>query len=199
MKVCSLLFKKGSISSRNSPLFPILGNPCFTPGHQEVQFKQLMSTGCTQASHFLKQKKWPILQELINPTGTFQLKFWNAIQITHFFRSLPPPHKFDQPLTTLEEICSTEGTLPHTLSCMYNLLITPPDTYSLKQITDWERDLNYTFSSQQKQRIIQFTYKSSICTRTQETNFKILTRWYRTPEKLSKIFPTSSDRCWRCH
>lgn len=54
------------------------------------------------------------------------------------------------------------------------------------------------FSITQQQHILRFTYKSSICAKTQETNFKILTRWYRTPVKLQKIFPGTSDQCWRC-
>lgn len=80
---------------------------------------------------------------------------------------------------------------------MYNLLITPSDPH-LSCIADWERDLNRTFSPQQKQCILHFTYKPSICTKMKENNFKILTRWYKTPARLSKIFPASSDRCWRC-
>lgn len=49
-----------------------------------------------------------------------------------------------------------------------------------------------------KQRIINFAIKSSLCTKSQETNFKILTRWYLTPTRLHKCFPNTLDRCWRC-
>lgn len=149
-RVCPLLLKKGSLSSETSPISPILGNSLFTPGYKEEPFKHLLHSEYEQASHFLIQGKWPSL--LMDPEGPFRLKFWNALQLSHFLRTLPPSSNFDQPLTTLEEICATEGTLPHMLSSMYNLLITPSDPH-LSFIADWERDLNRTFSPQQKQRM----------------------------------------------
>lgn len=42
--------------------------------------------------------------------------------------------------------------------------------------------------------ILQFTHKSSICMRIQETNFKM--RWY--PSQLQEFFPSTSDLCCRC-
>lgn len=32
----------------------------------------------------------------------------------------------------------------------------------------------------------------------QETNYKLVTRWYNTPVKLQKFFPSCSGRFWRC-
>lgn len=39
----SLAKPQASLSSPMSPLFPILGNPCFTPGYQDEPFKNLMA------------------------------------------------------------------------------------------------------------------------------------------------------------
>lgn len=62
----------------------------------------------------------------------------------------------------------------------------------------WERELNLTFSDNQRHHILRFTHKSLIYTKIQETNYKLLTRWYRTPVLLHKFFPATSDICWRC-
>lgn len=33
----------------------------------------------------------------------------------------------------------------------------------------------------------------------QKRNFKLLLRWYRTPENLHSIFLSQSESCWHCH
>lgn len=42
-----------------------------------------------------------------------------------------------------------------------------------------------------------------MCTQDQEREgelgYKILLRWYHTPEELNKYFPETSNRWWRCH
>lgn len=48
------------------------------------------------------------------------------------------------------------------------------------------------------QRKLFFADKSSLCSRYQETTYKIVSRWYRTPSILTKWFLKQSDRCWRC-
>lgn len=84
------------------------------------------------------------------------------------------------------------------MSLAYQLLNIPPDNFQLPTLEAWERDLQCTLTSKQKQNILHFTFKSSICTKTQETNYKLLTRWYNTPAKFQKFFPSSSGLCWRC-
>lgn len=65
-------------------------------------------------------------------------------------------------------------------------------------ISHWEKDFQLIFSSYQIERILAMTLQSSMSTRLQETNYKIPSRWYKTPEVLHKIYPESSPFLWRC-
>lgn len=38
----------------------------------------------------------------------------------------------------------------------------------------------------------------STCMAIKENTIKMMTRWYITPKKLSKINNSLSDRCWKC-
>lgn len=129
-RVCFQLISQAHISSHNSPLYPILGNPSFTPGLQDVVFRSLGGTGLYQASHFSTGGRWHTITELSDPAGPFQHDFLRSRQLSHFLHSLKPPATNDQPLTTLEELCNTSGTITHTLSLTYNLLNTPQADFS---------------------------------------------------------------------
>lgn len=85
-------------------------------------------------------------------------------------------------LSTLEELCTHS---------------TPPADF-LPPGLKWERDLDHQFNITTRNRILRFTHKFSICAKTQETNYKIISRWYRTLVVLRKLFPTTSELCWRC-
>lgn len=187
-----------SLTTRNSPLFPILGHPSFSPGLHPSEYSTLRDSGCDHAAKFVSRGKWPSIVDLTEAAGPFQLPFWEAAQIHHFLHSIPNPQDFSRQLTTFEDLCSETGPISHMLSQTYTLLNTPPEQPQLHCISSWEADLDLTFSTAQKQRIIHFALKSSLCTKTQEMNFKLLTRWYLTPSRLHKCFPSSSDRCWRC-
>lgn len=198
ISLCAHLFSRNSLSHVNSSLRPILGNPRFMPGMTDLKFHTLKELGFHQASHFSTAGHWRTLTELSDSTGQYKLDFFRALQLHHFLNTMNPPNTTDMPLTTLEEICTETGTILHTLSLMYKLLITPTEDCQNPYIDKWEEDLNCQFTETQKQHILTFTHKSSICAKIQETNYKILTRWYRTPSVLKKCFPTTSDICWRC-
>lgn len=51
----------------------------------------------------------------------FGLDFWRALQLPYFFQS--PPSNYCHTFTIFEEFCTGQGTLPHTLSKMYSLLV----------------------------------------------------------------------------
>lgn len=168
------------------------------PGVRDVVFRRLGETGRHQASHFSRAGRWYTIAELSDPTGPFRLDFLRSRQLSHFLHSLKPPADSDQPLKTLEEICNTSGTMAHSLSLAYGLLNTPHADFIPPDLLKWERELNCHFNTTKCQHILRFTHKSSICTKIQETNYKLLSRWYRTPVKLHEFFPETLDLCWRC-
>lgn len=61
-----------------------------------------------------------------------------------------------------------------------------------------ELDLGRTFSEGQSIKIIQSIFKTATCTKIEETNYKIISQWYRTPAILQRCFPNITDKCWRC-
>lgn len=127
-----------------------------------------------------RRNQWPSIQALMSETGHFQLPFWNALRIHNFLQSLANPAKFNRTLTTFEDYCIDEGALPQALSKIYTLLNSHTEQLDLSFLQKWETDLQHCFTDAQKQNTIRFSLETSICMKIQESNYKILTRWYYT-------------------
>lgn len=195
LKIGFELFSKGKLSAIISPLFPILGNPQFEPGLRKGNFMALMEQGIFQASHFLTGEAWPTIFSLTTGSLPYCLDFWRAVQLRHFLNTLS---SYGRTLTIFEEYCNGSGVFHQTLSKTYALLIAPSEDFRLPFFRGWERDLGRTFTEEQCTNMIHNIFESSICIKMQETNFKILSRWYRTPAFLNRCYPEVSDNCWRC-
>lgn len=63
-------------------------------------------------------------------------------------------------------------------------------------IREWERELDYNFTSEQIKRLMGATHHTSISSHIQEMSYKFLTRWYRTPARLAQIYPSVDINCW---
>lgn len=198
LRIGSVASKQYSLSSSDSPLFPILGNPQFSPGLCLHTFGKLRRTGITQASHFLVNGRWPSIKELMTEEGPFKLTLWPALQLRHFLDTIPNPRNFTRSLTRFEEYCSDEGNITRVLSKIYTMLNYPTTLSHPSFLEKWEQDLQRKFTPAQTQNIFRLAWKTSICTKTQESNYKLLTRWYYTPYLLHQYYPDTTDICWRC-
>lgn len=126
------------------------------------------------------------------------LFFWQKIQLAHFIKAQNPPTLYLRPLTPFEQISLEQEPMRHTISLTYQLLLSTPTGYKPPFIIRWERDLGIQLTEKQVERVLFFTFKTSICSNHQEAGFKILSQWYYTPVRLHRMFPQSSDLCWRC-
>lgn len=85
-----------------------------------------------------------------------------------------------------------------TLCTLYSLLVS--ENYPiLPSYTDaWASELSTTFNFPDWDKSFILTHKVSTAFSAQETNYKVLTRWYRCPSIPHAIDQTISDHCWRC-
>lgn len=91
IKQCLQATLQASLTTKESPLTPILGNPKFPPGINSRQFQTLKDSNYVGASQSVRQDKWPSIPELMDPIGPFKLEFWSAVQIHHFLQTFPNP------------------------------------------------------------------------------------------------------------
>lgn len=96
-KICAQLISQTSLSSWNSPLRPILGNPQFEPGRRDAVFRALGNSGLYQASHFSTMGRWKTITEFSDPGGLFRLDFLISLQLSHFLSSITRPNDTNQP------------------------------------------------------------------------------------------------------
>lgn len=63
-------------------------------------------------------------------------------------------------------------------------------------INKWERELGTHIDKATISKILKRTHSSAVDTKTAEMHYKCLTRWYATPDKISKYQVGKSAECW---
>ena len=85
------------------------------------------------------------------------------------------------------------------ISLFYDLLSTHPFDNKNAHMIKWEKDLKQEFTWDQWKKAFYIASKSSACIEHWDNAQKIINRWYLTPYKLAKIYPSTSNECWRCN
>lgn len=181
-----------------SPLTPIIGHLDFLPSISDRFFRLHPDQSLVRASSFIGPSGWSDPSSIYPSSGSSILGRWRILQLSHFLRSLPEAIGFRRQPTPFEDLCLGDEPVRKSLSSSYNILLAHISQHDPPYLGKWERDLNVTFTEDQKNRILLFAHKSSLCSKYQEIAYKILTRWYRTPSVLASIFPGHSPLCWRC-
>lgn len=129
---------------------------------------------------------------------TPDLDYFRAMQLGAYIRSKTKIYPVIRELSRFEQRCLDEESMRPSLAYFYEVLTSLEAPQDLNFIQAWEREMGTTFSQRQKVKILKSIHKTSVASRYQEGGYKILTRWYRTPSVLHKIFPQVSNVCWRC-
>lgn len=69
------------------------------------------------------------------------------------------------------------------ISKLYKLILEAGLDDKIYYMKQWERDLGITFKDEEK-KIILLSCKALVSSKFQENGYKILTRWYYTPDRI---------------
>lgn len=198
LKILNQQAKIGILTTIPSPLTPLKGNPEFIPGEQESFLQEWSRDAPPQLKHFCHNNKIASWEEIQNSTPA-HVPFWNYVQIRHFIQTIKTHQPVTRKLTDYERACSGQGPKTHILSWTYKLALDMiKDHTNMQRKQKWETLTAQTYSDEAWTHINELAHVSSISSSVQETSFKILSMWYRTPDIIHKIFPTSPNTCWRC-
>uniref|UniRef100_A0A8C5LLZ2 Reverse transcriptase domain-containing protein n=1 Tax=Leptobrachium leishanense TaxID=445787 RepID=A0A8C5LLZ2_9ANUR len=185
------------LTSSISPLLPLRDNPDFAPGvctALKVRFD--LPDRITVASFLKDGCPPPLLNSDGSPVTHLQERF-NYHQIQSYLRSLRAGFSLTRPLTPFEQYFQLGIPLDRSVSTLYRLLLgrseeTPAfrerwNTLIGRNITDAEWTDTFTL-----------VHKGTNSLKCAENAYKILTFWYRTPDRLQRMFPLHDPQCWRC-
>lgn len=190
--------ERRQLSTRPGPLTPVFGNPDFPAGlHQRTLCSQPRSPRMT-ICRFLGADSIKPFTEL-NSDATSSNDWLQYRQLRSFYQRLTHATNLHRQLLPFESLCLQDSYPARAISTVFGIL----RNTSTEQATPsfqakWESDLNRTFSTEEWGKIYALSHKSSISGYTQEKNYKVLSRWYKTPDLIHKIYPSSSALCWRC-
>lgn len=160
-------------------------------------FEPWLDDGNASCGKFMKDGKLMSYESL--PVGRKgpQLNFWRYRQLHHFFEKHIHLIRDPSTPTSYEHLFTDEEPVPHMVSELYQLLGEADPHMKPTYIRKWEADLGYELTDTQLHHLYYMTHSSSVDSRTQETNYKIMSLWYRVQADLARIYPSVSDRCWR--
>lgn len=119
-------------------------------------------------------------------------------QLKIFYNKQGGDRTFGRSLTKFEKLCNEQNPPKNTLLCIYKNLIDSSNLLELSFLKTWNRDLDANRTEEEAKDMICTLTRCSRCSRIQELNYKILTKWYHTPSRLHKMFPKTTRMCWRC-
>uniref|UniRef100_A0A8C5Q7B2 Reverse transcriptase domain-containing protein n=1 Tax=Leptobrachium leishanense TaxID=445787 RepID=A0A8C5Q7B2_9ANUR len=188
-----------ALSPHPSPFLPVTHNPLFPEGMhhgflpQTVEGPYLPLTDCIGDSGLLH------IDVLLKGDRHTSLDCFRYNQIKHFLLSIGELSGLRRDETPFETLCVIDPPLPHTLSTIYGTLLDASSPTLPAYATKWNTELTEPISEDDWGKIFQTAAHASRSLHIQQSHYKFLSRWYLTPTRLHRIFPTATDRCWRCN
>uniref|UniRef100_A0A8C5LT01 Reverse transcriptase domain-containing protein n=1 Tax=Leptobrachium leishanense TaxID=445787 RepID=A0A8C5LT01_9ANUR len=185
------------LSTAISPLLPLVHNPAFEVGMRMSLRSRLTSGSRLRALDLPADGNLEVLP-LTSPMGPLSvLDEFNYFQLKSYLRSLNCGYSLSRPLLPFETLGHAGEALAHGVSTLHGLLLAG-DTTVPSFVSRWDRELDTNISEKQWSDTFALIHRGSSSTRIQETSYKIVAFWYRSPAFLHQVYPSHPPHCWRC-
>lgn len=149
-----------------------------------------------QVRGIIKWGKIIMFHEIAAQEGVWILNGWRYAQLAHFIASLPRPLRDEAEYRPIEKLFSKDMKKGK-IAAIYRILVRELGAEPPPFIRKWEEELGASVDSEKVKRILEATHGTPVDSKTRESNYKCLTRWYMTPVRVSAFSPDKSPNCWR--
>lgn len=113
-------------------------------------------------------------------------------------QSFNPHQDFEIPSLIWSHLTINKPVKHKSIAFFYKVFSQYPKYEKNPNMYKWEKDLGQSFSDECWYNAMRINQTATSCLEHWDNSQKILNRWYLTPYKLAKIYPSTSPLCWRC-
>lgn len=184
--------------SPHLPLLEIFKCPLFPPGLDNPQsFRWWSNSGLTTVRSLLSPRGIVSFQSLRDSHDIPETEKFRYLQIRHLLETLTKNHDWSTTATAFETRCRTSPTTKGLISLLYSSMLNNTNTQSPSYCHKWERDFNTTLEPEIWRKIWGALFRSSRNILALENSYKVLSRWYLTPDRIAKCLPSYPSTCFR--
>lgn len=188
--------KRKQLIPYTSSLSTFVTQAWFPPAHEPDAFEDWIKAGSSCLSDLVIDGK---MREKVSFEEQAGVRFsWHSyLQLKNLTELMASKGTFDRQYSGLEVIlCTFIDASKGLMATLCKLLLGMENRAAMKHQLRWQEDLQMEISEQMWIDI----WNSANCSRNFNVRlqfFKLITRWYFTPEKLHKINPALNPNCWK--
>lgn len=172
------------------PLTLIELNPLFPPGLTPPRESRFIHSAPLTIMQFTENGRISPFSRIADLLPDRPIPLFYYMQVRHFLLSIKPPSAWNRDLSPFERLCVQPRPQQHLIASTYALLMAIEHPPTSSPFHKWEQDLSIDIPKPKQSLMLQHIHKGSTNLSVQENGYKILSRWYRTPDKVHKVHPT---------
>lgn len=135
--------------------------------------------------------------EITQKVGSRPLDRWRYTQIQHFTQTLPQLLRGKGNMRLIEKLFSSPLCLEQSTSNIYKILMEETEPKYPLYLGKWEEEIGALRDEEHGMKILSPACFASSDVKTTEMCYKLLTRWYVTPQRAQKLSADAPPTCWR--
>lgn len=130
--------------------------------------------------------------------GIAKTHFFRFLQIRDFIQHLTAQFPCKPPVNPVDIFLSVNPTSRGIMFNLYNLISKLHCSSTAAMRTAWEQDLNFTFTEDTWDSVLDRIYSSSMCARHALLQFKVVHHIHISKTKLARMYPDVDPTCDKC-
>lgn len=179
------------------PYTPIHFNPAFPPALKEGPFDAWREGGCIMLEHLFHNHNILSFENCRREYHLPSNEYFHYLQRRHWALNPYIREAATREKTGFEKYVRTVGSMKGVISFLYNYLLSNLHTAQPRYMAMWEGLIQRAIPEKEWTALWSNILKFNHSLELRDAHLKTLMDWYLHPAKIHRLFPNTTDRCWR--